>query len=60
MGDDGARGMKEMFDAGAHTVGQDEQSCVVYGMPKEAVRHGGVREVASLERIPEIITRYGR
>ncbi|MEC5385920.1 chemotaxis response regulator protein-glutamate methylesterase [Uliginosibacterium sp. H3] len=60
MGDDGARGMKEMFDAGAHTVGQDEQSCVVYGMPKEAVRHGGVREVASLEKIPEIITRYGR
>jgi two-component system chemotaxis response regulator CheB len=60
MGDDGARGLKEMFDAGAHTVGQDEQSCVVYGMPKEAVRHGGVREVASLEKIPEIITRYGR
>jgi two-component system chemotaxis response regulator CheB len=60
MGDDGARGMKEMMDAGAHTVGQDEQSCVVYGMPKEAVRHGGVREVASLEKIPEIITRYGR
>jgi len=60
MGDDGARGMKEMMDAGAHTVGQDEQSCVVYGMPKEAVRHGGVREVASLEKIPEIIVRYGR
>ncbi|HSD36678.1 MAG TPA: chemotaxis response regulator protein-glutamate methylesterase [Rhodocyclaceae bacterium] len=60
MGDDGARGLKEMFDAGAHTVGQDEQSCVVYGMPKEAVRHGGVREVAALEKIPEIITRYGR
>ena len=60
MGDDGARGMKEMFDAGAHTVGQDEQSCVVYGMPKEAVKHGGVREVASLDKIPELITRYGR
>ena len=60
MGDDGARGLKEMMDAGAHTVAQDENSCVVYGMPKEAVRHGGVREVASLDKIPEIITRYGR
>jgi two-component system chemotaxis response regulator CheB len=60
MGDDGARGLKEMLDAGAYTVGQDEQSCVVYGMPKEAVRHGGVREVAALDKIPEIITRYGR
>lgn len=60
MGDDGARGLKEMMDAGAHTVGQDENSCVVYGMPKEAVRHGGVREVAALDKIHEIIVRYGR
>jgi len=42
MGDDGARGLKEMHDAGAHTLAQDEASCVVYGMPKEAVKHGGV------------------
>lgn len=48
MGDDGARGLKEMLDAGAHTIGQDEASCVVYGMPKEAVRHGGVVQVAPL------------
>ncbi len=42
MGDDGARGMKEMHDAGAYTVAEDESTCVVYGMPKEAVRLGGV------------------
>ncbi len=42
MGDDGARGMKEMRDAGAFTLAQDEASCVVYGMPKEAVKLGGV------------------
>jgi two-component system, chemotaxis family, protein-glutamate methylesterase/glutaminase len=42
MGDDGARGMKEMHDSGAYTLAQDEASCVVYGMPREAVKHGGV------------------
>jgi two-component system, chemotaxis family, protein-glutamate methylesterase/glutaminase len=52
MGDDGARGMKEMRDAGARTLGQDEASCVVYGMPKEAMRHGGVEEELPLDRLP--------
>jgi two-component system chemotaxis response regulator CheB len=42
MGDDGARGLREMHDAGSYTLAQDEASCVVYGMPKEAVKHGGV------------------
>ncbi|MFO7832401.1 MAG: chemotaxis response regulator protein-glutamate methylesterase [Desulfuromonadaceae bacterium] len=42
MGDDGARGMKEMKDAGAMNLAQDEATCVVYGMPKEAVKAGGV------------------
>jgi two-component system chemotaxis response regulator CheB len=56
MGDDGARGMKEMFDAGASTIAQDEDSCVVYGMPKEAVKLGGVQRNLSLHAIaPEII-----
>eukprot|EP01031_Cornospumella_fuschlensis_P016886 gene16886-20640_t len=36
MGDDGARGLREMYEAGAYTLGQDEATCVVYGMPKEA------------------------
>ncbi len=52
MGDDGARGMREMHDAGARTFAQDEASCVVYGMPKEAVRLGGVDDVIPLDRFP--------
>jgi two-component system chemotaxis response regulator CheB len=52
MGDDGARGMKEMHDAGARTVAQDEASCVVFGMPKVAIALGGVDTVIALDRIP--------
>lgn len=48
MGDDGARGLRALFDAGAHTLAQDEASCVVYGMPREAVRMGGVSQVLPL------------
>lgn len=59
MGDDGARGMKELFDCGAATYAQDERSCVVYGMPKEAVLFGGVCDVVSLENISSVIDRYG-
>jgi two-component system, chemotaxis family, protein-glutamate methylesterase/glutaminase len=51
MGDDGARGMREMFDAGAITIAQDEASCVVYGMPHEAVKQGGVHKIAPLQHI---------
>jgi len=51
MGDDGARGMREMHDSGARTLAQDEESCVVFGMPNEAIRHGGVDDVMSLERL---------
>jgi two-component system chemotaxis response regulator CheB len=51
MGDDGARGMLEMKEAGARTIAQDEQSCVVFGMPKEAVRLGAVDKVLPLEYI---------
>ncbi len=59
MGDDGARGLKEMFDAGARTVAQDEASCVVFGMPKEAIRHGGVQETMALGDIPARLMRHG-
>ena len=55
MGADGAKGMKLMKDAGAMNIAQDEASCVVYGMPKEAVAHGGVDHVVSLDRIPRYI-----
>ncbi len=49
MGDDGAQGMKEMHDAGAHTIAQDEATCVVYGMPQEAVKAGGVDKSLPLQ-----------
>jgi two-component system chemotaxis response regulator CheB len=48
MGDDGARGLLEMHEAGARTVAQDEASCVVFGMPKEAIAIGAADEVAPL------------
>jgi two-component system chemotaxis response regulator CheB len=51
MGDDGAAGLLEMRNAGARTVAQDEESCVVYGMPKEAVKRGGVEKTIPLSAI---------
>jgi len=51
MGDDGAAGLLEMRKAGARTVAQDEDSCVVYGMPKEAVKRGGVEKSVPLKLI---------
>ena len=55
MGDDGAEGMKEMKDAGAYNIAQDEASCVVFGMPQEAIKHGGVDKVMPLERIAQAV-----
>jgi len=55
MGDDGARGLKEMFDASARTYAQDEDSCVVFGMPKEAIKLGGVEQVITLDAIPGLL-----
>jgi two-component system chemotaxis response regulator CheB len=51
MGDDGARGLKEMLDAGASTIAQDEASSVVWGMPGTAVRLGGAQQILPLHRI---------
>ena len=51
MGDDGAVGLFEMRQAGARTLAQDEASCVVYGMPKEAVKRGGVEKTVPLNAI---------
>ena len=51
MGDDGARGMKEMKDAGSINLAQDEKSCVVFGMPKEAIKHGGVDTILPLDKL---------
>jgi two-component system, chemotaxis family, protein-glutamate methylesterase/glutaminase len=59
MGDDGARGMKEMRDAGAFTIAQDEASCIVFGMPREAIRLGGVQSVLPLAQIaPAVLKDY--
>lgn len=55
MGDDGARGLKEMRNAGAHTIAQDEQSCVVFGMPKEAIRLEAVERIMPLDELPRAI-----
>jgi two-component system chemotaxis response regulator CheB len=60
MGDDGARGMLEMKQAGAHTMAQDEASCVVFGMPAEAIKHGGVDRVLPLDRIASEVVARGR
>lgn len=53
MGDDGAKGMREMHDAGAYTLAQDEQTCIVYGMPGEAVKNGGVDKIVPLQNIAQ-------
>lgn len=60
MGDDGARGMLEMKEAGAMTMAQDEASCVVFGMPKEAIRHGAVSKVLPLQSIAGAILTHAR
>lgn len=60
MGDDGATGLLEMRKAGAATIAQDEESCVVYGMPKEALKLGAVEKSVRLELIRrEIIQQPG-
>lgn len=58
MGDDGARGLLEMKEAGAFTIGQDEESCVVFGMPKEAQKCGAVTRVLPLDKIAKEIIEF--
>lgn len=57
MGADGAAGLLKMKEAGAKNIAQDEASCVVFGMPKEAIRLGGVDRVVPLDRIPQEMIR---
>lgn len=57
MGSDGAQGLLEMRQAGARTLGQDEQTCVVYGMPKEAMKIGAVEKELPLSALAEEILR---
>ena len=58
MGGDGAKGMKEMHEAGARTMAQSEESCVVFGMPRVAIELGGVDEVLDLEDMPKRIVQW--
>ncbi|QLA16395.1 protein-glutamate methylesterase/protein-glutamine glutaminase [Desulfolutivibrio sulfoxidireducens] len=58
MGDDGAEGLKEMKDSGAYTIAQDEASCVVFGMPQEAIKRGGADRVMSLTLIATEVVRF--
>lgn len=58
MGSDGAAGLLRLREAGAQTAAQDEQSCVVFGMPREAIRMGAAQEVLPLERFAARIERY--
>jgi two-component system chemotaxis response regulator CheB len=60
MGDDGAKGLLEMRQAGASTMAQDEASCVVFGMPKEAIALGAADKVVPLNLIPMEIQRAGK
>ena len=58
MGNDGAHGLKQMRDAGARTLAQDEETCVVFGMPKEAIKLDAADRVLPLHAIPKEILAY--
>jgi two-component system chemotaxis response regulator CheB len=60
MGDDGARGMKALHDRGARTLAQNEATCVVFGMPREAIQMGAVDTVLPLDRVAAEILRFDR
>ena len=60
MGDDGADGLLAMRRAGATTLGQDEQSCVVYGMPRVARERGAVEHELPLQRMPAALAEWAR
>lgn len=60
MGDDGAGGLLNMRNSGAHTLAQDEASCVVFGMPKEAIERGAAEKVAPLSEIAQNMIRFAQ
>lgn len=55
MGNDGAKGLKKLYDKNAFTIAQDESTSIVFGMPKEAIALGGVNQIASIHEIPNIL-----
>jgi two-component system chemotaxis response regulator CheB len=60
MGNDGALGMLAMRQNGAHTIAQDEETCVVFGMPKEAIAKGGAELIMPLDKIAEGLLKFAR
>jgi two-component system, chemotaxis family, protein-glutamate methylesterase/glutaminase len=58
MGDDGAKGLLEIKQAGALTIAQDEKSCVVFGMPREAIKLNAVDKILPLEEIAPFIQKF--
>ena len=58
MGDDGAKGMLEMKEAGAFNIAQDEKTSIVFGMPNEAIKTGAVDKIVPLEKIAAEIIRF--
>jgi len=58
MGDDGARGMKVLHDGGARTIAQNEETCVVFGMPKEAIKLQAVDDILPLEQVARAILQF--
>ncbi|WP_419766792.1 chemotaxis-specific protein-glutamate methyltransferase CheB [Arcobacter sp.] len=60
MGDDGMIGIKELFDNGAYTIAQNEESCVVFGMPKKAIEVGAVKDIVHLDEIAQYIVDFSK
>lgn len=60
MGDDGAIGMKNLYDNGAYTVAQNEESCVVFGMPQQAIKAGAVKDICHLDEIASYIIDFAK
>lgn len=60
MGDDGAKGMLEMKEAGAYTIAQDEKTCIVFGMPNEAIKLGAVDKIVPLEKLTSEIIQLNK
>lgn len=58
MGADGAKGLLELKEVGAHTVAQDQQSSIVYGMPKEAAKLGAAKDIISLDDMASYLVKH--
>jgi len=60
MGDDGSIAMKELYDNGAYTIAQNEESCVVFGMPAKAIEKGAIKDIVHLDDIAEYIIEFAK